>query len=42
MVYYLLLPKHIPLYVQKISAYKKKYLRAGNLQKSNVLAVRFT
>ena len=42
MVYYLLLPQQIPLYVRNISTYRTKYVRTGNLQKSNVLYVRFT
>ena len=42
MVYYLLVPQQIPIYVQNISTYRTKHVRTGNLQKTNVLYIRFT
>ena len=37
MVYYILLSQQIPTYVWNISTYITKYVRTGNLHKSNVL-----
>ena len=42
MVYCLLLPQQIPIYVQIMSTYRTKYVCTGNVQKSNVLCICFT